>query len=211
MRETTGEGQQVQTSLLGSALLTTAGSLMEERALKLDRPGTGNRAQLAAPADVYAAVDGHIMLQIVGAGMFRRCARLLGRDDWLTDERLVDDEARGRHGVELSAIVARWCGTRSVAECLEAFAAAGLPAAQVLSPRQVIAHPAIETGPFWTTTHSPPLIRVPLTLSEDASAELEPAPALGADTVKILAALGIDRGVIASLASAGVLQFQDVD
>jgi len=207
MRESTGRGQVVHTSLLGSALLTMAATLMEERALGLDREGSGNRAQSAGPADVYAARDGHVLLQVVGPGMFRRCARLLGREDWLSDERFQDDDARGRHGAELSAVVASWCAPRSVQECLAAFAAAGLPAAPVLSPRQVLEHTGITAGGFWLPGAGLPLTRIPLALSDCAAADppLPPAPALGADTRAILDSLALDPAALAALRAAGAL------
>jgi crotonobetainyl-CoA:carnitine CoA-transferase CaiB-like acyl-CoA transferase len=184
-----------------------AATLMEEHALGLDREGSGNRAQSAGPADVYAARDGHVLLQVVGPGMFRRCARLLGREDWLSDERFGDDDARGRHGAELSAVVAGWCAPRSVQECLTAFAAAGLPAAPVLSPRQVLEHTGIAAGGFWLPGAGLPLTRIPVGLSDCGSADppLAPAPALGADTMAILNALGLDPAALAALRSSGAL------
>jgi crotonobetainyl-CoA:carnitine CoA-transferase CaiB-like acyl-CoA transferase len=205
MRDCSGQGQQVKTSLLGTALLTMAGNLLEESILRLDRPGTGNRAQLAAPADVFAAADGYVLLQTVGTSMFRRCARLLRREDWLLDEGLGDDAARGRRGEELSAVVAAWCASRSVEECLQAFASAGLPAAPVLSPRQALRHPAIAHGNFWSPGDLP-LTKIPVSLSDHDLPDARPAPQLGADTAAILAELSLGAIEIANLRSTGAIR-----
>lgn len=178
-RATTGRGQRVETSLLGSALFAMAGTLIEERALGLDRPGIGNRAQLAGPADVFAAEDGHVLLQVIGEGPFKRAARLFGRPDWLDDPRFSDDAGRGRHGADLSAVVADWCAGRSVAACLAAFAEAGLAAAPVLSPRAALTHPAVAAAGLFTGGPHPAL-RLPIALGAVPPADLHPAPVLGA-------------------------------
>jgi crotonobetainyl-CoA:carnitine CoA-transferase CaiB-like acyl-CoA transferase len=207
IRETSGQGQEVSTSLLGSALFTMANNLMEEAALHVNRAGTGNRAQLAAPADVFAARDGHVLLQTVGGSMFKRCALLLQRPDWLADDELASDAARGRRGAELSGVVGSWCATRTVAQCLEEFAAAGLPAAPVLSPRQALQHPAISSGGFWNDDSGLPLFKIPLGLSEQGAIELRPAAAIGVDTAAILSELGVSNEKIAALKAAGAIRF----
>jgi crotonobetainyl-CoA:carnitine CoA-transferase CaiB-like acyl-CoA transferase len=97
-REFSGCGQHVETSLLRSALLTMAANLIEEDALRVGRPGIGNRAHLAAPADVFATRNGHVLIQIIGNGMFRRCARLMQHPEWIDDPRFASDEKRGAHG-----------------------------------------------------------------------------------------------------------------
>jgi len=180
-RETTGRGQRVSASLLGSALLTMAGSLIEEAALGLDRAGTGNRAQLAGPADVFAAADGHVLLQVIGDAMFRRVARLIGHPEWIDDPRFADDAARGANGADLSAALAGWCAARGVAECLDALAAAGRPAAPVLSPRAVLSHPAVVGTGLLDPAARFPVQRLPLDLSGAPPLPLAPAAALGAD------------------------------
>jgi crotonobetainyl-CoA:carnitine CoA-transferase CaiB-like acyl-CoA transferase len=206
-RDLDGRGQEVSTSLLGSALFAMANNLMEEAALRVNRTGTGNRAQLSAPADVFAARDGHVLLQTVGGSMFKRCALLLRRPDWLTDEGLTDDAARGRRGAELSEVVGSWCATRTVAQCLEEFASAGLPAAAVLSPREALGNSAISSGRFWSDDCGLPLFKVPLGLSSQDAVELRPAPAIGADTAAILHESGIGTEQIAALNAAGALRF----
>lgn len=188
-RGATGRGQRVSASLLGSALLTMAGNLIEEAALGLDRAGTGNRAQLAGPADVFAATDGHVLLQVIGDAMFRRVARLVGHPEWITEPRFADDAARGANGAVLSAVLADWCAARSVAECLDAFAGAGLPAAPVLSPRAALAHRAVLGTGLLDAASRFPVQRLPIDLSGAPPLPLAPAAALDADGAAIRAEL----------------------
>jgi crotonobetainyl-CoA:carnitine CoA-transferase CaiB-like acyl-CoA transferase len=207
-REATGRGQQVEAALLGTALSMTMGGLAEEAALSLDRRGTGNLGQTAGPADVYRTSDGWVLLQVIGASMFRRCARLVGRPEWIDDPRLQDDLSRGEHGAELSAGVGAWCAGQTTAACLDAFARAGLPAAPVLSFRQALNDPDIAAQGYWQMQQVPgvaqaiPLMTPPVRLSDTPGRIDRPAPALGADTDAILRGLGLDDADLAALKQA---------
>ena len=179
--------------------------------MQVGRPGIGNRAHLAGPADVFATRDGHVLMQIVGNGMFRRCARLLQRPDWIDDPRFASDEERGAHGAILSEAVAVWCADRSTEECIAELRAAGLPAAPVLAPRDTLRHPDLQAGKFWSRVASGkgpavPLSAPPVVLSASPGAIERGAPALGEHSLEILDELGVDGGIAQILREAGVVK-----
>ncbi|MGQ3028969.1 MAG: CaiB/BaiF CoA transferase family protein [Ferrovibrionaceae bacterium] len=210
-REATGHGQQVEAALLGTALSMTMSGLAEEAALAPDRKGTGNLGQTAGPADIYRTTDGWVLLQVVGASMFRRCARLVGHPEWIEDPRFHDDLSRGEHGAELSAGVGAWCAGLSTADCLDAFARAGLPAAPVLSFRQALDDPDIAAQGYWQNHAVPgverpvPIMTPPVRLSATPGRFARLAPALGADTEAILRGLGLDDADLAALKQASAI------
>ncbi|HEX5777230.1 MAG TPA: CoA transferase [Xanthobacteraceae bacterium] len=210
-REQTGRGQHVETSLLRSALLTMAANLIEEDVLQVGRAGIGNRAHLAGPADVFRTLDGHVLLQVVGDSMFRRCARLLQRPEWIDDPRFTSDEERGTHGAILSEAVAAWCANRSTEECIAILRAAGLPAAPVLAPRETLRHPDLQAGEFWSRVASgngPAVLLAapPVVLSASPGAIERGAPALGEHSLEILDELGLDPQTAQALREAGVVK-----
>ncbi|MEM7343176.1 MAG: CoA transferase, partial [Chloroflexota bacterium] len=96
-RERNGEGQVVETALLGTALTMMNSQLMEQAVVQTNRVPSGNRGQITAPADIFETKDGFIIVQIVGPYIFKRWAKLMGEDIWLTDPRFKDDTARGDH------------------------------------------------------------------------------------------------------------------
>jgi len=103
-RDMTGEGQLVETSLLASALMISSGFLIEQAVLGCDRKAMLNRAQLAAPVDMFKVTDGWIFVQAVGDTIYARWARLMGEEEpWLTEPRFATDALRGDHGEEISA------------------------------------------------------------------------------------------------------------
>jgi crotonobetainyl-CoA:carnitine CoA-transferase CaiB-like acyl-CoA transferase len=211
VRDATGIGQQVEASLLGTALFTAASGLAEEALLHYDRVGTGNRGQLAAPADSFRAADGWFMVQAVGDSMFRRCAKLIGREDWIGDPRFADDVSRGRHSAEISAGIAAWCQGRTVADCIAALAKVGLPSAPVLSFRQALSHPDIRGQGFWRVheiagvAEPVPIAQPPIRLSDTPGRVDRMAPALGADGMAILRELGVTDGELDVLKAAGAI------
>ena len=61
---------------------------------------------------------GHVLTHVVGGGLFKRCARLLGRDDWIDDPDLVTDQQRGDARDRLCEAMRSWCETRTTEEAL---------------------------------------------------------------------------------------------
>ncbi|HWJ07687.1 MAG TPA: CoA transferase, partial [Steroidobacteraceae bacterium] len=144
-RTATGEGQHVQASLLGTALAVFGSHLVEQSALGLDRVPSGNRVQTSAPSDVFATRDGHLLTHVVGNGLFRRWAKLMGNaSHWLDDPRFQSDQSRGDHSEEILARMREWCTTRTTAQALQELQAAGLPCGPVHTLRQALDHPQVD-------------------------------------------------------------------
>ncbi len=210
-RSRTGRGQQVDGSLLGSALAFSATFLVEQAIAGTDRAAIGNRSFLNGPTDTFRTSDGWVVTQVVGDSLFRRLARLIDEPDWLTDPRFATDEMRGRNGALLSERMAAWCAERSSAEALEAFATASIPAGPVLSPREAIDHPQVEGLNLRAPVSIPgladpaPLFRVPLDLSVSPAAIRRPPPGIGEHSSEILAELGYSAADIEALRASGTI------
>ena len=201
----TGEGQIVEASLLNTALTFNNAALIEQSELQLGREGTGTRGQYNAPTDCFQTRNGWIMVQIVGGGLFKRWADMIGEDHWLSDERFATDQSRGDHGEIIGARMREWCEDRTNEQVLVTLAGAGIPCGELLSPQEVLenAH-VVESMAFQPVDYpglpSPaPLAQHPVRYSKTPVGDFNRAPLLGEHTDAILAELGFGTEDIAHL------------
>ncbi|MCW0199908.1 CoA transferase [Sphingopyxis sp.] len=210
-RETTGKGQCVSGSLLGTALAMTNALTIDHALNGIERQPIGNRSYSSAPTDLFRTRDGWIVTQIVGGGIFARWADLVGRPELVDDPRYASDILRGDNGEELSVIMQQWCIGRTSAEAIAELAAARVPAAPVLRPHEALAQPQIaamglvEPVAYPGAAADVPLIRAPIRLSASARPAPTRAPQLGEHSDAILAELGYDAEAISALRAQNII------
>lgn len=212
-RDATAEGQHVQGALLGTALAVFNSHLIEQGVTGIDRVGSGNRVQTSAPSDVIPTRDGHVLTHVVGNGLFKRWARLMGdADRWTKDPRWQTDQSRGDHSEEILARMREWCATRTTAEAVAELDVAGIPAGPVYSPQQALDDPQVAAmGFLQQITGYPglpkpaPVAPLPIKLEHGATGIVAPPPQLGEHTDALLSELGFSANEIAQLRASEVV------
>src|SRR6185437_10503597 len=119
-RGKTGRGQKVEGALLRTAIAYTNATLIEQALTRANRTAIVNRGFNSAPADIFRTKDGWIVATVIGTPMFRRWARMIGEEHWVSDPRFASDQSRADHGDVISARISEWCASRSCAEALAA-------------------------------------------------------------------------------------------
>ena len=204
-RQASGRGQQVDTSLMGTAMSVFASHLIEQGVTQKNRKGTGNRVQTSAPSDVFETSDGFILVHTVGNGLFGRLARLIGREDWLDNPAYDNDQKRGDHADEICAVMAQWCRHLTTDTALARLAEAGIPAGDVLTPQQALDHPQAAAMDIFKQVDYPGLVRpapvpdLPVKLSITGGGIKNRPPLLGEQTNEILSELGYSEKQIKAL------------
>ncbi|MBX9947211.1 MAG: CoA transferase [Reyranella sp.] len=204
-RAKSGKGQKVETALLRTAINITNSHLIEQAMLSLNRIATLNRGFTAGPSDTFKCKDGWIYAMTIGQPLFVRWCKLMGNEALASDPRFKDDLARGDNGEALSAIMQKWCDTRSVAEALAALEANRIPAGPVYSPQQALDDPHVKAAKFLHQMDFPgagkpvPVLQEPVKLSRTPLTIRRRAPKLGEHTDQILLELGYDTTQIRKL------------
>ena len=211
-RERTGRGQYVEGTLLATALTYNNASLIEEAVLSIGREGTGNRGQTGAPADVFKCTDGWVLVRVVGQPLFKRWARLMGEEHWLTDPRFKTDIDRGNNSLIISRRMQEWCESRTCAETTETLEAARIPCGQVYDPRSVLKDQHVVKGGFFKRHSYPgvekeyPVMARLFRMSDCDVESTRRAPLLGEHTEEILTQLGVSQVELASLREKRVVR-----
>lgn len=212
-RERTGEGQEVQTTLLGTAISVFGSHLIEQGVTGIGRKGTGNRVQTSAPSDVFATSDGHILTHVVGDGLFRRWARLMGEEQrWVSDPRFATDQSRGDNSEPILARMRAWCLERTSAEAISTLQQAGIPAGPVLTPQETLDDPQVAamqllrsvTG-YPGLANAAPVPDLPVRLTRSGGGIRRPPPLTGEHTEEILRSLGYSDDDIAAFRAGEVV------
>lgn len=210
-RARSGKGQVVEGSLLSTALAYFNFHLIEQQLRQTNRVAIGNRSPYAGPADIVRTKDGWILVQVIGMPLFKRWARLMGEDHWLTDPRFKDDLSRGDHGEILSERTARWAEERTSEEALAELEKARIPAGPVYSPQQALDDPHIKAMNYLKPVDYPglpgpaPIMETPLRLSRSPGTLRSRAPMLGEHTEAILGELGYSADEIAGFRAEGII------
>lgn len=215
-RMRTGKGQIVEGALFSTALAFFNFHLIEQELRHTNRVAIGNRSPYAGPVDMVPTQDGWIVVQVLGAPLFKRWARLVAdetrtADDWINDPRFKDDISRGNNGEALSERTAQWAATRTTAEALTELETARIPAGPVYSPEAVLADPHVRAMNYMKPVSFPgvekpaPIMETPVRLSETPATIRHRAPLLGEHTDQILTELGYSTGDIASLREDGII------
>jgi len=210
-RRQTGRGQKVEGALLRTAIAFNNPTLVEQQVVQVDRVATVNRGQTSAPSDLFRTKDGWILALAIGEPMFRRWAKLMGEDQWLTDPRFKDDLARGDHGELISRRMCEWTAERTTMEALAELEAARIAAGPLYSPQQALEDAHIRAASLLVDTQYPglsrpaPLAPTPVDLSETPGRFRHRAPTLGEHTDEILTQLGYRAAEIGELRARNVI------
>jgi crotonobetainyl-CoA:carnitine CoA-transferase CaiB-like acyl-CoA transferase len=203
-RERTGQGQKVECSLLETALgfsgWTGAAWLADGR----EPTRQGARHRQNAPYQRFATQDGYLMIGAATQELWERCARALGRAEWIDDPRFRRNGDRLRLRDALEEEIEGVLATRPTAHWVAALDAAGVPSGPVNTYAHLFADPQVRHLEMVVHADDPelgrvPHVRTPVRLSRSQVAVRRVAPRLGAHTAEVLGGLGYGPAELAAL------------
>lgn len=93
----------------------------------------GNRHTMAAPWNVYKARDGWILICAGSDDQWARICDLIGRHDLATATPFARNADRVARVAEVDAVVQKWVGRESIADCVRRFGELGIPGGPVVT------------------------------------------------------------------------------
>lgn len=130
-RHVTGQGCVIDTSLLDSAASWVDASLATYEVTGELSPRTGAATPSIVPYQAFETADHPLVIAAGYDRLFHKCAAVLGHPEWATDPRFSRGRDRVVHRDVLLDMIACVVRTRTRAEWLAAFEAAGVPCSPV--------------------------------------------------------------------------------
>jgi crotonobetainyl-CoA:carnitine CoA-transferase CaiB-like acyl-CoA transferase len=141
-RQRTGRGHVVDVSLVESMTRFLSPRIVPYLGSGEVPHRSGGRDSVIAVYQAFDTADHPITLGLANDRTFSRFCQVAGRTEWLDDPAYADNRARRERRPELVARIQEVLRTRTRAEWLEAFAAAGVPA----GPINTVADVAVDDG-----------------------------------------------------------------
>lgn len=207
-RARTGRGQRVDVAM------ADAMAALNERAifsynLTSEVPRRGAERQIA-PFGPFATSDGHVAIGVIGPAVWRRLCIAIGRPELADDPDLATGAGRARHlDDRVRPAILAWLAGRTKQEAAAALCEAGVPAAPVMTARDVSESEHFRSRRMLLEFEYPGAGSVravgsPIKLGDDPDPPVARPPLLGEHTDAVLADVaGLDADAIAELRREG--------
>lgn len=172
---------------------------------QLPRMGVGHPA--IAPYDAYPTRDGQILIGVQSNRGWTQLITVLGRPELAEHPDFATNIDRCRNRTMVDRLVGEHTSTWHSDDLLRALVAAGVPAARLNGIGEMVGHPQLAARDRWTHVATPAgeaRALLPPIGFRDAQPRMDPVPALGEHTDRVLAELGYSPGDIANLRQQGV-------
>ena len=188
MRDKTGKGCLVDTSLFDSAVHWVEGSVNSYLASGkvAQRHGTGS--PVIVPYQTFDTADHPICLAPGNDRLWARCAAVLGHPDWATDARFTKSAQRVAHKTVLLPMIAAALKTQTRAQWVAAMEKAGVPCspvndiADLVTSAQFAAVDLVQQLP----EGGPRVVGLPISFDRKRPRSTRPSPKLGEHTAEVL-------------------------
>ena len=142
-RNTSGLGQYIDLALLDVQVAALANQASNYLIGGEIPQRLGNAHPNIVPYQAFATADGHIILAVGNQGQFERLCQILGKSDWLEDQRYQSNSARVENRQQLCTQISKLLTKRSSEDWLAAFEQQQIPCGPINNLEQVFKDPQV--------------------------------------------------------------------
>lgn len=196
-RAQTGEGQNIDTSMLGGQVALLSYQAAIYFATQSVPPTTWNAHPIVAPYQTFPTQDGYINIAVGNDGLWAKFTNALGMQDTAADPRFLDNSGRITNLPALAEIIERVFSDFTTADLVPKLDGAGVPCGPIYTVPEVFADPQVQHAQLEQRITHPTLGQLSVTgfpsklSATDASLRLPP-PLLGEHNDEVLRELGIE-------------------
>jgi len=209
-RRQTGEGQYIDVAMFDTALTMMAPNISDWLNAGLMPEALGAQSQAKSPvSDAFPTRDGHLALIAVTEDHWRKLCAAMGHEEWLTDSRFSDQDARQANTQALRERLIQAFASEDTQTWIARLSAAGVPAGAIATIPEAVRDPQLAHRPVLTTMRpsqgldfAPTLFNPPFVFAHDSPGTDRPPPAIGEHTDAVLAEIGYTPDEIAALRQA---------
>lgn len=210
-RSQSGRGQHVDTSLVEAGLALSVWEATHYFTTGQVPGPIGSAHRLTAPYQAFRCGDGYITIGGANDRNFTKIARVLGHQEWLSDERFATNHDRVQNQAALAALVEAVTRSESRAFWLEQFEQAGVPCGPILDYEDALTTPQAIAREMTVDVEHPTLgklraLGTPIKMSATPLNPRRRGPLLGEHTDAVLREAGYDDNAIAQLRSTGAVR-----
>ncbi len=207
-REQTGQGQQVETSLLQALVSMMVYQGQKYLSLGQVAQGQGNDHPISFPHGTFQTQDGPINIASLNEKMWRKLCSVLDMAQFADDPHYCDNANRMHHKEELRTVMEERLSHRNASAWIEAINAAGIPCGPILHFDQVYNDPQVQHLGLVQEIEHPAigllkLAGMGVNLADSPATIRRPPPLLGQHTAEILGEVGYTEAEIKAMLADG--------
>jgi len=195
-RTESGRGDHIDIGMLDVQVSFLANQAMNYLVSGRAPTRSGNAHPNIQPQDAFRCRDGHMVLVVGNDGQFARFCDVVGRPEWVDDERFRSNAARVRNRDVLKGEIESVFVTRDMNDWREALDVAGVPSAPINAVPQALADPQVAARDMLIDVPHPDagtvrLVASPMRFREAPLKYERHPPRVGEHTAEVLQQFGL--------------------
>lgn len=204
-RAVTGCGAQIDVAMFDSQLALLENAIARYLNAHDEPRRLGSRHPLVAPFQAFPTKDEPIVICVDTEAQWARFCETIERGDLIDHPLFIDGNARARHHAKLEPELIAALSTRTRAEWMAAFDAAGVPAGPINSISEVVDDPQVIARGMIRRAGKVGFVNQPIHFSTYPQVPEQPAPQLGEHTQAVLAECGYSTEEILAMKAQGAI------